>query len=80
MRIHHGGAHGHPTLALIPVAGGKGLTDRAVPLKVSAGKWTSIRVSMAELKIAGAEIEGFWIQNTSGQPLDTWYLDDVELN
>ena len=76
----HGGAHGHPTLALIPVAGGKGLTDRAVPLKVSAGKWTSITVSMAELKVAGAEIEGFWIQNTSGQPLDTWYLDDVELN
>ncbi len=76
----HGGAHGHPTLALIPVAGGKGLTDRAVPLKVTAGKWTWITVLMAELKVAGAEIEGFWIQNTGGQPLDTWYLDDVELN
>lgn len=76
----HGGARGRPTLSLIPVAGGKGLTDRAVALKVAAGKWTAITVTMAQLKIVGAEIEGFWIQNTSGQPLDTWYLDDVELN
>jgi len=75
----HGGAHGQPALSLMPVAGGKGLVDRAVPLKLSAGKWTETYVTMEQLKVVGADIDGFWIQNTSGQTPDTWYVDDIEL-
>jgi Glycoside hydrolase family 44 len=48
------------------------------PLPTNA--WVKINLTMAALNVSGAQnFSGFWIQSTSGNPIPTFYVDDIAL-
>lgn len=45
-----------------------------------ANTWTQHRVSLSQLGVANvADMDGFWIQDTTGTTQPAWYLDDIKL-
>ncbi|HEX7761505.1 MAG TPA: hypothetical protein VF459_18505 [Caulobacteraceae bacterium] len=75
----HGGAKGGQSLSVVAVVGGKALTDHFVRVVPHAGTWTEVSVPIAKLGVGGKAIDGLWIQNGSGEALETFYVDDISL-
>lgn len=75
----HGGVKGGQSLSVIAVVGGKALTEHFVRVVPHAGAWTQVSVPIAKLGVGGKVIDGLWIQNGSGEALDTFYVDDISL-
>ena len=75
----HGGASGGQTLQLQATINGGAQT--AVPLAApTANTWTQVTVALSALGVAGqGGFDGFWIQNTTGNTLPTFYVDDIAL-
>ena len=75
----NGGASGGQTLQLQATINGS--AQAAVPLAApTANTWTQVTVTLASLGVAGSSgFDGFWIQNTTGNTLPTFYVDDIVL-
>jgi hypothetical protein len=75
----HGGATGGQRLQVQATSGGSAQT--AVALQpLAANSWQQINISLASLGVgAGASMDGFWIQDTSGGTQPVFYLDDIKL-
>ncbi len=75
----NGGASGGQTLQLQATINGNAQT--AVPLAApAANTWTQVTVTLANLGVAGSTaFDGFWIKNTTGNTLPTFYVDDIVL-
>ena len=75
----HGGTVGGQTLQLQAHANGNALPGVAVPTP-QANTWQQVTVSLASLGAqAQGSFDGFWLQNTTGTALPTFYVDDVAL-
>ncbi len=75
----HGGMVGGQTLQLQATINGNALPAVAVPTP-TANAWQQVTVSLTSLGAAGqANFDGFWLQNTSGATLPTFYVDDIAL-
>lgn len=64
---------------IIATAGGKPIEGKMKLVEVKAGGWTKVTASLAELGAENGEIDGFWIQNDSGQPMPNFYVADIAL-
>ena len=75
----NGGASGGQTLQLQATVNGN--AQAAVPLTApTANAWTQVTVTLSALGLAGQSgFDGFWIQNTTGNTLPTFYVDDIAL-
>ena len=75
----HGGTAGGQTLQLQATTNGNPLTAVPIPAP-SANAWQQVTVPLASLGVADqANFDGFWLQNTSGSTLPTFYVDDIVL-
>lgn len=58
---------------------GKGQTTVTLPA-LEANKWVLFTLPLSDLGVANvSDFDGFWIQNTTGATLATFYVDDVDL-
>ena len=75
----NGGASGGQSLQLQATINGS--AQPAVGLAApTANAWTKVTVTLSALGVAGkAGFDGFWIQNTTGSTLPTFYVDDITL-
>jgi hypothetical protein len=65
---------------VLATAGGKPIEGRMKLVEVKPGGWTKVTASLAELGAASIEIDGFWIQNDSGEPMPNFYVADIALS
>lgn len=74
----HGGADGGQRFQVQAHLGGSAQPGVSIgPLPANA--WIQVRLSLAELGVAGqSNMDGFWIQDTTNTTR-TWYLDDIRL-
>jgi hypothetical protein len=82
---------GEAQVRLIAIANGKPIPDGAkvgadgqpqakmklIPLK--PGGWTQVQVALRDLGAEKTMIDGFWVQNDSGQPAPHFYVADIKL-
>ncbi|MEP6924419.1 MAG: glycoside hydrolase family 44 protein [Pyrinomonadaceae bacterium] len=75
----HGGASGGQRLQVQATVGGA--AQNAIALQpLTANSWQQINIPLASLGVgAGANIDGFWIQDTSGATNAVFYVDDIKL-
>ncbi len=75
----NGGASGGQNLRVQGVL--NGVPQAAVVLALlSANTWQQITISLSDLSVANnSTFDGFWIQNNSGAPAPTFYVDDISL-
>ncbi|MES2989197.1 MAG: hypothetical protein V4808_14950 [Pseudomonadota bacterium] len=64
---------------VIATAGGKPIEGKMRLVEVKAGGWTRVTASLAELGAENIEIDGFWVQNDSGEPMPNFYVADIAL-
>ncbi|MBX3565645.1 MAG: hypothetical protein KF730_13835 [Sphingomonas sp.] len=64
---------------VIATSGGKPIEGKMKLVEVKAGGWTKVTASLAELGAENVEIDGFWIQNDSGEPMPNFYVADIAL-
>ena len=64
---------------VIATSGGKPIEGKMKLVEVKPGGWTKVTASLAELGAASIEIDGFWIQNDSGEPMPNFYVADIAL-
>lgn len=64
---------------VIAVANGKPIEGKQKLVKIAVGGWVKVVASLAELGAENKEIDGFWIQNDSGEPLPPFYVADIAL-
>lgn len=64
---------------VIATAGGKPIEGKMKLVEVKPGGWTKVTASLAELGAASIEIDGFWIQNDSAEPMANFYVADIAL-
>ena len=75
----HGGTVGGQTLQLQAHVNGNALAAVAVPAP-QANTWQQVTISLASLSAqAQGSFDGFWLQNTTGSTLPTFYVDDIAL-
>jgi hypothetical protein len=75
-----GAAPGGQQIAVVAIAGGKPIPDKAKTLKLAAGGWTEVRVPLAQLGAANATIDGLWFQNASAEAAPApFYVTEVYL-
>ena len=65
------------TLQLQATVNGNALPAVAVPAP-QANSWQQVTVSLPSLGVQGS-MDGFWLQNTTGATLPTFYVDDIAL-
>ncbi len=79
----NGGAKGGQMLQIQGITVKKTPTT-VVPVAVGplpAKKWTHIVVPLSKLNVANKpDVDGFWIQDHTGHPLPTFYIDDISLS
>jgi hypothetical protein len=75
----HGGGQGGQRMQVQALLNGSAQT--AVPIgPLPANTWTQFRISLSQLGVANASnMDGFWIQDTTGATQPTWYVDDIRL-
>src|SRR5438105_3856479 len=58
-----------------------GVAQTAVPIgPLPANSWSQIRIGLSQLGVSNASnMDGFWIQDTTGVTQPTWYVDDIKL-
>ena len=64
---------------VIAIAGGKPIEGKMKLVEVKPGGWTKVTASLAELGAASIQIDGFWIQNDSAEPMPNFYVADIAL-
>ena len=64
---------------LIAVAGGKPIEGKMKLITVKPGGWVKVVAALAELGAANTEIDGFWLQNDSGETIPNLYVADIAL-
>lgn len=64
---------------VIATSGGKPIEGKMKLVEVKPGGWTKVTASLAELGAASVDIDGFWIQNDSGEPMPNFYVADIAL-
>lgn len=75
----NGGASGGQNLRVQGVL--NGVSQTAVVLSIlPANAWQQVTLSLSDLGVANnSTFDGFWIQNNSGAPAPTFYVDDISL-
>lgn len=75
----HGGAGGGQRLRLQATRSGQAQTSVTLA-PLDANVWRQVSIPVSALGVASAsDFDGFWIQNTTGGPLPTFYVDDITL-
>lgn len=74
----HGGAEGGQTLAVKIIDANNGNWDHSVPITPQANTWTEVIISLAQVGNP-ATIGGLIIQDDTGGPQPTFYVDDITL-
>ena len=75
----HGGTVGGQTLQLQAHVNGNALPAVVIPTP-QANTWQQVTLSLASLGAqAQGSFDGFWIQNSGGATLPTFYVDDIAL-
>ncbi|WP_066801441.1 hypothetical protein [Sphingomonas soli] len=64
---------------VVATAGGKPIEGKMKLVAVKAGGWTKVTAALNELGAENTEIDGFWIQNDSGEPMPNFYVADIAL-
>lgn len=77
---------GPAKVRVVAVVGGKPVPDPAQPdvplghiIDITPGGWKQVQVSLKDLGVDKATIDGFWIQNATPDPAPTFYVADVKL-
>jgi hypothetical protein len=74
----HGGTAGGQRLQVQATVGGAAQTAVVLP-NLAANSWQQISIPLASLGVASANIDGFWIQDSSGTTQPVFYVDDIVL-
>ena len=75
----HGGSSGGQRLLVQAQLNGTAQTAVGLP-PLAAGSWQQITLSLSSLGVANkSNLDGFWIQDSSGTTQPTFYVDDVSL-
>ena len=75
----NGGPAGGQTVQVQAELNGQPQTAYPVPA-LAANAWQSVTIPLAALGVAGKpNLDGFWIQSTSGQAQPVFYVDDITL-
>jgi hypothetical protein len=75
----HGGSTGGQRLQVQALLNGTAQTAVALA-PLAANTWQQITLSLSSLGVANnANLDGFWIQDTSGTTQPTFYVDDIAL-
>jgi fibronectin type 3 domain-containing protein len=75
----NGGAKGGQRLLVQATVSGQAKTPVAITTLV-ANTWTAVSIPLSSLGVAGtANVDGFWIQDTTGTTQPTFYVDDITL-
>jgi len=75
----NGGPKGEQELKVQGHANGNGLAITNLPT-LTANKWQQFTIPLATLGITNqVQMDGFWIQDRTGSPQPTFYLDDISL-
>ena len=75
----NGGAKGGQVLQVQATANKKPVKYFKLPA-LKANSWTKVSVPLASLGVAHRkDVDGFWIEDATGKPLATFYVDDVVL-
>lgn len=64
---------------VIAIVGGKPVEGKLKLVKVGVGGWNKVVVALADLGAANIDIDGFWIQNDSADPIPPFYVADIAL-
>jgi hypothetical protein len=73
----HGGSAGGQQLSVTLMSGGDQVGE-AVEVEATAGAWTAVAISMADIGSPGS-FDGIAWQDATGGPQPTYYLDDIGL-
>lgn len=63
---------------VVATTGGKPVEGKQKLVTLKTGGWTKVTVPLAELGI-DKEMDGFWLQNDSGEPMPSFYVADIAL-
>ncbi|MCB9134511.1 MAG: glycoside hydrolase family 44 protein [Anaerolineales bacterium] len=74
----HGGTEGGQTLAVKIIDANNGNWDRSVSVTPQANTWTEVTISLSQVGNP-ATIGGMIIQDNTGEPQPTFYVDDITL-
>ena len=75
----NGGARGGQVLQVQATASKKPVKAYKIPA-LRANAWTQVTVPLAALGGAHRkDVDGFWIEDASGKPLATFFIDDIAL-
>ena len=75
----HGGTSGGQRLQVQATSGGAAQTAFALQ-PLMANTWQQVSIPLSSLGVgAGSQMDGFWIQETSGATLPVYYVDDITL-
>ncbi len=75
----HGGTSGGQTLQVQALVGNTAQAAFVLPA-LAANTWQQVTIPLATLGAsAKPNLDGFWIKNTSGGTLPTFYVDDISL-
>ncbi|RYY27427.1 MAG: hypothetical protein EOP62_07605 [Sphingomonadales bacterium] len=64
---------------VIATKGGKPIEGKMKLVTVAVGGWAKVTASLAELGAENIEMDGFWIQNDSADPMPNFYVADIAL-
>ncbi|MFO1477330.1 MAG: glycoside hydrolase family 9 protein [Verrucomicrobiota bacterium] len=75
----NGGTGGGQQLQVTGHAGGASQSTASIPA-LAANTWQHISIPLASLGVASrSDFDGFWIQNSTGSAIATFYVDDIVL-
>jgi hypothetical protein len=76
----NGGPSGGQVLSLASILGTNAQSTTVTLGPLAANTWKQYTISLASLSAANKpNLDGFWLQNTSGNTIPTYYLADMEL-
>ncbi len=76
----NGGSSGGQPLKVQATLGGAAQTQYFLST-LASNSWQQISIPLSALGVANQpNLDGFWIQSTSGSPIPTFYVDDIVLN
>ncbi len=70
---------GGQSLRIVAVVGGKPVDAQAHPVKLPAAGWAKISLPLATIGADAKQIDGFWVQNATDQPIAPFYVAEIAL-
>ena len=70
---------GEGQLFVKAIVAGKEVPGKVRVVRLAPGGWTRVEVALADLGAANTNIEGFWIQNGTGEASPRFYVTEIML-